>query len=51
MTASLPTLEKLKPNPHWARLPLFDRKGWRMMAFGEFAESVNERVEPADAAE
>lgn len=38
-------------NPHWARLPLFDRKGWKRMAFAQFAESVNERVEPADAAE
>ncbi|MCX6927765.1 MAG: hypothetical protein NT154_31825 [Verrucomicrobia bacterium] len=37
-------------NPHWARLPLFDRKGWRTMAFGDFAESVNERVEPSTAA-
>ncbi len=51
MTAALPALAKLKPNPHWARLPLFDRKGWRTMAFGEFAESVNERVEPSTAAE
>lgn len=40
----------LRPNPHWARLPLFERKGWRTMAFGEFAESVNERVEPSTAA-
>lgn len=51
MTATLPSIAKLKPNPHWARLPLFDRKGWKRMAFGQFAESVNERVEPADAAE
>jgi len=41
----------LQPNPNWARLPLFDRKGWKRMAFGQFADSVNERVEPADAAE
>lgn len=47
--AALPAFDKLRPNPHWAELPLFDRKGWRTMAFGEFAESVNERVEPADA--
>src|ERR1039458_10241763 len=45
------SLAQLKPNPGWARLPLFDRKGWRTMAFGEFAESVNERVEPSTAAE
>lgn len=51
VTATLPALGKLRPNPHWARLPIFDRKGWRTMAFGEFAESVNERVEPSTAAE
>ena len=50
MTAALPALAKLRPNPNWAKLPLFDRKGWRTMAFGEFAESVNERVEPSTAA-
>ena len=51
MQVTLPALAKLKPNPHWANLPLLDRKGWRTMAFGEFAESVNERVEPSTAAE
>ena len=45
MIAVSPSVEMLKVNPHWAKLPLFDRKGWRTMAFGEFAESVNERVE------
>lgn len=38
-------------NPAWADLPIFDRVGWRRMKFGDFAESVNERVEPADAAD
>jgi restriction endonuclease S subunit len=51
MTAALPALAKLQPNPQWDKLPLFDRKGWRTMAFGEFAESINERVEPSTAAE
>ncbi len=41
----------LQPNPAWASLALFDRKGWRRMAFGEFAESIGERVEPKDAQE
>jgi hypothetical protein len=41
----------LRTNPDWAKLPLFERKGWRRLPFGAFAESVNERVEPADAAE
>jgi restriction endonuclease S subunit len=40
-----------QPNPSWAKLPLFDRTGWRRMAFGEFAESIGERAEPKDAQE
>jgi hypothetical protein len=41
----------LRVNPDWAKLPLFDRKGWKRLPFGAFADSVNERVEPADAAD
>ncbi len=48
---NLSELEKLKVNPEWAKLPIFDRKGWRRLAFGEFAQSVNDRVEPSDAAD
>jgi type I restriction enzyme S subunit len=44
-------LANLRVNPERARLPLFDRTGWRRMPFGDFANSVNERVEPADAAD
>jgi hypothetical protein len=51
MTATLPSLENLKPNPHWARLPLFNRKNWSRFRFGEVVENVNERVEPSTAAE
>lgn len=51
MTAILPSLAKLKPNPAWASLPLFERTGWKRMAFGEFAESIGERAEPRDAPE
>lgn len=40
-----------KINPDWARLPLFDRKDWRRLPFGAFAESINQRVEPSDAAD
>lgn len=50
MSSSFPLLAKLKANPDWAQLPLFDRKGWKRLSFGAFAESVNERVEPANAA-
>ena len=44
-------LDNLRPNPDWAKLPIFDRKGWKRLPFGAFADSVNERVEPANAAE
>ena len=37
-------------NPDWAKLPLFERKGWKRLPFGAFAESVNERVESVNAA-
>jgi restriction endonuclease S subunit len=33
-------------NPDWQNLPLFDHKDWKRLLFGEFAESVNERVDP-----
>ncbi|MEQ1749798.1 MAG: restriction endonuclease subunit S [Prosthecobacter sp.] len=51
MNATSPSLANLKPNPAWASLPLFDRTGWKRMAFGEFAESIGERAEPKDAQE
>lgn len=44
-------LGDLRVNPDWDKLRLFDRKGWRRMKFGDFADSINERVEPADAAD
>ncbi len=51
MKEIIPAQGGLRPNPDWAKLPLFDRKGWRTLQFAEFAESVNERVEPSRAAE
>lgn len=39
MTATLPSLAKLKPNPAWATLPLFDRTGWKRLRFGELVEN------------
>ena len=33
MTTALPKLEKLKPNPNWAKLPLFNRKNWTRLRF------------------
>ncbi len=44
-------MNTLTVNPDWAKLPLFDRKRWKRMPFGAFADSINERVEPRDAAE
>jgi len=41
----------LRINPDWAKLPLFERTGWKRFPFCAFADNVNERVEPADAAE
>jgi restriction endonuclease S subunit len=51
MTGTFSSLDGLRPNPDWAKLPLFDRKGWKRMPFGAFAGSINERVEPREAAE
>jgi type I restriction enzyme S subunit len=51
MTAKLKQLQNLVPNSDWASLPLFDRTGWRRMAFGDFAESIGVRAEPKDAQE
>src|SRR6188474_1950756 len=42
---------RLQINPNWASLPLFDRANWKRIAFQEFAQNVNVRVEPADAGE
>lgn len=44
-------LAALSPNPDWCSLPLFDRLSWTRLPFGDFAQNVNERVEPADAAD
>ena len=43
-------LPNLVPNADWASLPLFDRTGWRRMAFGDVVENVNETERsPAEA--
>lgn len=47
MTAALPSVGQLRPNPHWARLPLFDRKGWmtkRMNDVVVVGEVIRERA-------
>jgi type I restriction enzyme S subunit len=30
------------PNPDWAKLPLFDRKGWKHVRFDDVVENINE---------
>jgi hypothetical protein len=47
MTANRPSLAKLKSNPAWASLPLFDRKGWKRVRFGDVMENCAETCEPA----
>ena len=29
-------------NPDWAKLPLFDRKGWKRVRFGDVVDNLNE---------
>ena len=37
------------PNPAWPSLPLFDRKGWKRVRFGDVVENCNETCDPAEA--
>lgn len=36
-------------NPDWAKLPLFDRKGWKRVRFGDVVENCAETCDPAEA--
>jgi type I restriction enzyme, S subunit len=38
-----------KPNPAWAKLPLFDRTGWKRVRFGEVVENCAETCDPEEA--
>ena len=49
LTATLPALETLKPNPNWAKLPLFNRKNWSRVRFDDVVENLNETCDPAEA--
>jgi len=44
VSASLPTFAKLKPNPNWARLPLFNRKNWSRVRFGDVVRQLIDQV-------
>jgi type I restriction enzyme S subunit len=49
MTATLPSHAKLNPNPSWASLPLFDRKAWKRVRFGDVVENCADSCDPAEA--
>ena len=49
MTAAIQSLAKLKPNPNWAKLPLFNRKNWSRVRFDDVVENLNETCDPAEA--
>lgn len=48
MSARLPSLTTLKPNPHWAKLPLFNRKNWSRVRFDDVVENLNETCDPTE---
>jgi type I restriction enzyme, S subunit len=46
MTGAFPSLNGLRPNPDWAKLPIFDRKGWKRVRFGVVVRQLKEEVDP-----
>lgn len=50
MTSTRATLEQLRINTDWAKLPLFDRSKWKRVRFGDVVENLNETErDPAGA--
>ncbi|MFH0882827.1 MAG: restriction endonuclease subunit S [bacterium] len=50
MIGAFPLLDGLRPNPDWAKLPLFDRKEWKRVRFGDVVQNLNETERnPAEA--
>lgn len=49
MQATAENLPTLKPNPNWAKLPLFNRKNWSRVRFDDVVENLNETCDPAEA--
>ena len=50
MNAPNRELTKLRVNPNWAKLPLFDRSKWQRVRFGDVVENLNETEhDPAGA--
>lgn len=42
-------IDTLRANPDWANLPLFDRKGWSRVRFGDVVTQLKEKVDPVAA--
>jgi type I restriction enzyme S subunit len=49
MTRARPISHQFHANPDWAKLPLFDRKGWKRVRFGDVVENINETCDPEEA--
>lgn len=47
MNAPNHKLANLRVNPDWAKLPLFDQKGWKRVRFGDVVQVLKEQVDPA----
>jgi type I restriction enzyme S subunit len=45
----VPNIPNLNPNSSWASLPLFDRKGWKRVRFGDVVENCAVTCDPAEA--
>src|SRR5208282_280817 len=45
-TGALPALRKFTPSPEWTKLPIFDRKGWERVRFGDVVRQLKEEVDP-----
>lgn len=48
---SCSSLDALRVNSDWAKLPLFGCSKWRRLRFGDVVENVNETCDPAEAIE
>jgi type I restriction enzyme S subunit len=50
MTGIIPEPRELRPNPDWAKLPIFDRRDWTRVRFGDVVQNVKETErDPAKA--
>ncbi|PKL55453.1 MAG: hypothetical protein CVV35_09905 [Methanomicrobiales archaeon HGW-Methanomicrobiales-6] len=46
MIGARPAPGDLRPNPDWTGLPIFDRRGWRRVRFGDVVKIVKETADP-----